>query len=55
MIVLYTMEDSMYSSTSTGSDVIMTSNCTFDIIVFIRTVENTNGIKRKNKKLHDLL
>ena len=36
----------MFSSTSTGSDVIMTSNCTDDIILFyMRTVENTNGIE----------
>ena len=27
-------EDSIYSSTSTGSDVIMTSNCIYYIIVF---------------------
>ena len=38
----------MYSSTSTGSDVIMTSNCTYDIIMFfIHAVENTNGISEK--------
>ena len=46
MILLSSGEDSIYSSTSTGSDVIMTSDCICDIILFfIRIVENTNGIK----------
>ena len=46
MILLCSDEDSIFSSTSTGSDVIMTSDCIYDIILFfIRTVENTNGIK----------
>ena len=31
MILLCTGEDSIYRSTSTGSDVIMTSNCIYDI------------------------
>ena len=34
MILLCTWEDSIYSSTSTGSDIILTSNCTYDIIFF---------------------
>ena len=38
----------MYSSTSIGSDVIMTSNCICDIIYFfIRTIENTNELSEK--------
>ena len=46
MILLCSGEDSIHSSTSTGSHVIMTSDCIYDIILFfIRTVENTNGIK----------
>ena len=45
MIFLCIGEDSIYSSTSTGTDVIMTSNCICNIICFIRTVENANGIK----------
>ena len=34
MIVLCSGEDSIYSSTSTRSDVIMTLNCIYDIIGF---------------------
>ena len=31
MVLLGSGEDSMYNSTSTGSDVIVTSNCIYDI------------------------
>ena len=49
MILLCSGEDPIYSISSTGSDVIMTSNCIYFVFVFfIRTVEMTNGIKRKN-------
>ena len=34
MILLVTGEDSIHNSTSTGSNVIMTSNCIYDIIFF---------------------
>ena len=34
MILLGTGKDSIHNSTSTGSDVIMTSNCIYDIIFF---------------------
>ena len=34
MIFLYSEDDSIYSSTSTESDVIMTSSCFYDIIFF---------------------
>ena len=44
MILPCTGEDSIYSNTSTGSDVIMMSNCIYDIF-FFHTVENTIGIK----------
>ena len=41
MIRLCSEEDSIYSSTSTGSDVIMTSNCTHDIIFFSSSLFRT--------------
>ena len=34
MILLCSGEDSIYSSSSTGSDVIMISNCIYDVIIF---------------------
>ena len=40
MILLCSGEDSIYSSTPTGSDVIMTSNCICDII-FLSTLLKT--------------
>ena len=45
IILLCSGKDFIYTSTSTGSDVIMTSNCIYDIIFFfICTVENINDI-----------
>ena len=35
MILLGSGEDSMYNSTSTGSDAIVTSNCIYDIIFLL--------------------
>ena len=50
MILLGSGEDFIYNHTSTGSDVIMTSNFIFDIMFFfIHTVENITDIKRKKK------
>ena len=34
MILLCSGEDSIYSSSSTGYDVIMMSNCVYDVIIF---------------------
>ena len=46
MILLGSGKDFIHNSTSTGSDVIMTPNCIYDIIfLFIHTVENTTDIK----------
>ena len=43
MILLCSGKDSIYSSNSTGSDIIMTSNCNYYInVFFIRPAENTN-------------
>ena len=47
MILLSPREVSLNSNTSTGSDVIMTSNCIYDITYCIRTVKTTNDIKGK--------
>ena len=47
-IILFGLEKKIiYTCSSTGSDIIMTPNCIYDIIVLcIRTVENINGIVR---------
>ena len=42
-------KNSIYSSSQTGSDIIMMSNCIYDVIIFfIRIVVNTYGINWKN-------
>ena len=41
MIPLGSGEDSMYNSISTGSDVIMTSNCIYDIIFLLSALLKT--------------
>ena len=46
MILICSEEESIYSSTSARSDVIMMSDCIYDnIVLFICTIKNTNGIK----------
>ena len=47
MILLYSGKDSIHTNTSKGKDVIMTSLCIYGMYFFIRTAENTNGIKGK--------
>ena len=41
MILLCSAEDSVYRHSSTGNDVIMTSNCTYDVIVFLISILKT--------------
>ena len=49
MIVLCSGEDSIYSSSSTGYDVIMMSNCIYGVIIFSSSLfDKTSGIKCKN-------
>ena len=44
MILLCSGEDSIYSGTSTGSDVLMTSNCMYHIFVFSSTLLKTQMV-----------
>ena len=41
MILLCSREDSIYNITSTGSDVIMTSNCIYNIVLFLALLLKT--------------
>ena len=54
MMLFCSGEVSLFSSMSTGSDVIMTSNCIYDIIFFISTIENTNDINTVYQRTPDI-